>query len=142
MDESRRLLGPEPLQRPLFPLRPALVLGLDPERVDAHPAGEGAPVIEPFLIMIPADRVRRDLSLEPGLFVGLPLGGLMRLAAGHRPALRDDPAPGVPRRDQKNLDPTIRIDAKRQGRDLLERLDGCLLEQLLQARPLGCRFQC
>jgi hypothetical protein len=73
----------------------------------------------PLPIIIMAERLRLDLSLYPRLLDCLLGGRLMGLLALHRPALGDEPALGLPRRHEKDLDPTV-LDPERESRDLAE----------------------
>src|SRR5690606_14423786 len=101
-DPARGILRREPLAAALTgfgkPARASLYL----ERKDPDHTGDDLPLRHVFRIAVESDRLGKDRAPYPCFLPGLALRGLGLGPVAHRPALGDDPAPGVTAGDEKD----------------------------------------
>src|SRR5690606_6765473 len=101
-DPARGILRREPLAAALTgfgkPARASLYL----ERKDPDHTGDDLPLRHVFRIAVEADRLGKDRAPYPCFLPCLALRGLGLGPVAHRPALGDDPAPGVTAGDEKD----------------------------------------
>src|SRR5262249_16649348 len=96
-DFFSRFRGRQPFDPALLLFRPVLPLALYLERKDAHFALDRPPVLQALLIGKRADWSPAHGAKYAGLLECLACGGTMRWVTLLRPALRNDPAPRLPR---------------------------------------------
>ena len=95
--------GREPFALALQPFRKAVAKVRDPKRIDCDNAGNGLPRTHGLVIGEHADGTFGDLALNPRLLPGFARRRCLGCQIGDQVAFGNDPAPGIPAGNQKNL---------------------------------------
>src|SRR5689334_14612047 len=114
-DNRRRFSGAIPAPLALVALGPGFALFGDLKRIDLDLAGFARSVLVVLDVAIVADRRLLDFAFDTSLFQCLERRAGRGRHALHRPALRNDPAPGAPRSHEQNLQATARYAIGQRG---------------------------
>jgi hypothetical protein len=105
LDQRNRLARLNPLDQPLFELRPSLALSFHEQREDFDLATHlDAMLVEQLVILEEADRFCPNPPSDAGFFKGFARGRFCRPQALDRPTFRNDPAFGTPRGDKEDFE--------------------------------------
>jgi hypothetical protein len=104
LDQRNRPARLNPLDQPLFELRPSLALSFNEQRKDFDLATHlDAVLVKQLVILEEPDRFRPNSPSDSGFFKGFARGRFCRPQALDRPTLRNDPAFGTPRGDKEDF---------------------------------------
>ena len=116
LDERQSFGWNDPLNHPLFNLRPGFALMLHQQRKHADFTIYPNPVpVEHLVIGKKADRLSSDPASHARLFESLPRRRLCRLQSFYRPALRNDPLLRLPRGDEEDFQRCVGTESIRKG---------------------------
>ena len=105
LDQRNRPARLDPLDQPLFELRPSVTLSLHEQRKDFDLATHlDAVLVKELVILEEADRFCPNPPSDSGFFEGFARGRFCRSQALDRPTLRNDPAFGTPRGDKEDFE--------------------------------------
>ena len=104
LEQRNRLARLNPLDQPLFELRPSRALSFHEQREDFDLATHlDAVLVEQLVVSEEADRFRPNLPSDAGFLKGFARGRFCRPQPLDRPTLRNDPAFGTPRGDKEDF---------------------------------------
>ena len=117
LHSRRRFEGCEPASLAIRFLRPLGKLSLDSKKKNRNVADDGPAGGQALFVPVAPDASDSRAPDHTSFFEGFPLCDLVRLSALLRPALWNDPSPGLARRDQHDLN-RAEGDLNWQGCDL------------------------
>ncbi len=104
LDQRYRCARLNPLDQPLFDLRPSLILSLHEQGKDLDLATHLDALLVKLLIPVEADRFCPNPPSDSGFLEGFARGRFCRSQALDRPTLRNDPPFGAPRGDKEDFE--------------------------------------